>query len=90
MVWKVSLNQPAGLQNGNPQRVLENTQEPCGGDRTKRRQGFHRKHNPFMAQSGNAWELVRYTQAPMEQKKYFKFKTILLFLAVAIQQCLSL
>lgn len=31
-VWNVSLNQPAVLQNRNPERVLENTQEPCGGD----------------------------------------------------------
>lgn len=41
MVWKLSLNQPAGLQSRKPERVLENTQGPCGGDRTKCRQGFH-------------------------------------------------
>lgn len=90
MVWKLSLNQPAGLQSRKPERVLENTQGPCGGDRTKCRQGFHRKHNPFRAQSGSAGELGRYTQAPMEQKKYLKFKIILIFLAMAIQWCLNL
>lgn len=52
--------------------------------------GFHQQHNPFTAQSGNAGELVTYTQAPMEQKKYLKFKIILIFLASAIHQCLSL
>lgn len=81
MVWKVSLHQPVVLRNGNPETVLENTPEPCGGDRTKRRQGFRQKHNPFMALAGKAGEPVRDTQAPMEQKKYLKFKMILLFLA---------
>lgn len=85
-----SVPSPAcGAAERNPERVLENTREPCGGDRTKRRQGFRQKHNPFMAQSGKAGELVRDTQAPMEQKKYLKFKMILLLLAVAIQQCLE-
>lgn len=51
--------------------------------------GFHQRHNPFMAQAGNAGELVRFTQAPMEQKKYLKFKIILILPAMALCQCLS-
>lgn len=29
---KLSFNQSAGLQSRKPERVLENTQGPCGGD----------------------------------------------------------
>lgn len=51
--------------------------------------GSHQRHNPFMAQAGNAGELVRYTQAPVEQKKYLKFKIILILPAMALCQSLN-
>lgn len=42
------------LENRNPERVLENTREPRGGDATKCGQGLRQKHSPFVGQSGNA------------------------------------